>query len=156
MKHKPDGYYWDEDSMAIAELAELARIMEEISEDSPLFFRGTADGQTQPWDRPLVEGFVFKEVTRFLLTAQSASSKRNCWDFGAVQPMQIPNPYSENSLPNLRSEYVKSNVSAAAEPCRTIFNKEPSLHILDGIDINAPAGPNRTVLGLIVIGHPRG
>jgi hypothetical protein len=66
MKHKPDGYYWDEDSMAIAELAELARIMEEISEDSPLFFRGTADGQTQPWDRPLVEGFVFKEVTRFI------------------------------------------------------------------------------------------
>ena len=38
MKHKPDGYYWDEDSMTIAELAELARIMGEISEDSHLFF----------------------------------------------------------------------------------------------------------------------
>jgi hypothetical protein len=153
MQHKHDGVYYDEDSLRISELAEISRLMTEISEDAHLFLRGTADGQTRTWEHALEKDYKFSEVNRFLLDAKCA--KRNCWDFGRAEPMQIQDPYNESKLPNLRAEFIRANISSVVGRCRKVFPKEPSIHILDGIDSKDIADPSRTVLGLIVIGHPR-
>ena len=96
---------------------------------------------------------MFANVDRFILDEHCSSSKTVCWEFGAEQFTKVSDPYNEINLPNLRAEYVKYNISSEADECQSAFSNKPSIRILDGIDTQDIAGPSRTVLGWIIIGH---
>ena len=147
-----------EEQIEIAEITRLLRLMEEVSDKSYLFLRGTADGTTHSWTRQLEEGYKFGEIERYLVDINQCEGDRiGCWHFSRSNAMAVPNPYTETQLPNLRAAYVNTNISSFMNSCSKAVPWSTKIKILDGIDDKRIAEsirvPVRAVAGVIVIGQ---
>nr|WP_319514372.1 hypothetical protein [uncultured Cohaesibacter sp.] len=141
---------------ALAEISSIYRVIHSISDNTHLFFRGTAGTQSEQWDQPLDERFYYDRVDYLSLDISTCNkSDAECWRFDKEQMMLISDPYSAKHLANLRARYLEKNVEDLLQSCNSNTSLT-KIGILEGINNSHLAESAnekmRTVMGVILIG----
>jgi hypothetical protein len=114
----------------LVELASVIRKMVGLkAKRIEILIRGFADGQTHPWQERLQDGYPYNKV---LVYEPLEAWRVNWFDYvRAEDPVGIPNPYTNDDLPDLRARFVREEIiERLLKDCE--FSAETEVHILKG------------------------